>query len=63
VCKPGIPIQEELVKRLEIEELDIKVAAVCVYHTLWKRRCERLRAAAYAWPLSPLDFRLGSLHC
>src|SRR3989442_501679 len=26
------PLQQELVKRLGIEELDLKVAAVCVYH-------------------------------
>ncbi len=33
LCAKAIhPIQHELVKRLEIEDLDIKVAAVCVYH-------------------------------
>src|SRR6202171_6773421 len=32
-AKARHPIQDELVKRLAIEELDIKVAAVCVYHT------------------------------
>jgi deoxyribose-phosphate aldolase len=31
-AKARQPIQHELVKRLEIEELEIKVAAVCVYH-------------------------------
>jgi deoxyribose-phosphate aldolase len=32
-AKARHPIQDNLVKRLGIEELDIKVAAVCVYHT------------------------------
>ena len=32
-AKARHPIQDDLVKRLGIEELDIKVAAVCVYHT------------------------------
>lgn len=31
-AKARKPIQHELVKRLEIEELEIRVAAVCVYH-------------------------------
>src|ERR1700751_3174316 len=31
-AKARQPIQHELVKRLQIEELEIKVAAVCVYH-------------------------------
>lgn len=31
-AKARQPIQHELVKQLEIEELEIKVAAVCVYH-------------------------------
>jgi len=31
-AKARQPIQPELVKRLQIEELGIKVAAVCVYH-------------------------------
>ncbi|HJS97993.1 MAG TPA: deoxyribose-phosphate aldolase [Terriglobales bacterium] len=31
-AKAKQPIQPELAKRLEVEELDIKVAAVCVYH-------------------------------
>src|SRR5438132_42634 len=34
LCAKGRqPIQHELVKRLGIAELDIKVAAICVYHT------------------------------
>jgi deoxyribose-phosphate aldolase len=32
-AKARHPVQQDLVKRLGIEELDIKVAAVCVYHT------------------------------
>src|SRR4029077_17081255 len=31
-AKARQPLQQELVKRLDIEELGIKVAAVCVYH-------------------------------
>ena len=31
-AKARQPIERELVKRLEIEQLDIRVAAVCVYH-------------------------------
>src|SRR6266852_7109433 len=31
-AKARHPLQDDLVKRLSIEELDIKVAAVCVYH-------------------------------
>lgn len=31
-AKARQPIQHELVKRLGVEELDIKVAAVCIYH-------------------------------
>jgi deoxyribose-phosphate aldolase len=31
-AKARQPIQQELVHKLEIEELDVKVAAVCVYH-------------------------------
>ena len=31
-AKARQPIQHELVKRLQIEELEIKVAAVCIYH-------------------------------
>src|SRR2546428_4091065 len=32
-AKARQPIQHDLVQRLGIEELNIKVAAVCVYHT------------------------------
>jgi deoxyribose-phosphate aldolase len=32
-AKARQPIQQELVRRLGIESLDVKVAAVCVYHT------------------------------
>src|SRR5215468_1613033 len=31
-AKARQPLQPELVKRLQIEELEVKVAAVCVYH-------------------------------
>src|SRR5271154_554136 len=34
LCAKGrCPIQQEIVQKLGIEELDIKVAAICVYHT------------------------------
>src|SRR5881227_1681027 len=32
-AKARQPIQHELVKRLAVEELNLRVAAVCVYHT------------------------------
>src|SRR6204780_3641639 len=31
-AKARQPLQQDLVRKLEIEELDVKVAAVCVYH-------------------------------
>src|SRR5215469_9054111 len=31
-AKARLPIQHEIVKRLDIEKLDLRVAAVCVYH-------------------------------
>ena len=68
-AKARHPIQDDLVGRLGIEELNIKVAAVCVYTRLWKRQCARSKAAACAWPLlrlipaglSPLTERVAEI--
>ena len=45
-AKAKQPIQQELVKQLGIEELNIKVAAVCVYHGSLRRHDARSKAAA-----------------
>ena len=42
-AKARHPIQDDLVKRLGIAELDIKVAAVCVYHTFVETAVARAR--------------------
>ncbi len=61
-AKARHPIQEDLVKRLGIEELDIKVAAVCVYHTFVEtavRALEgsgvRVAAVSTGFPAGPLS--------
>ncbi len=68
--KPGIPLQDDLVKRLGIEELNIKVAAVCVYHTFVEtavRALEgsgvRVAAVSTGFPagLSPLNERVAEV--
>ena len=38
-AKARHPIQQDLVQKLGIEELGIKVGAVCVYHTLSRPHC------------------------
>jgi deoxyribose-phosphate aldolase len=69
-AKARQPIQQELVKQLGIEELKIKVAAVCVYHTFVEtavRALEgsRIKVAAVStgFPagLSPLDERVAEI--
>jgi deoxyribose-phosphate aldolase len=69
-AKARQPIQHELVKRLEIEELDIKVAAVCVYHRFVetaRRALEgsgvRVAAVSTGFPagLSPLEERVAEI--
>src|SRR5216683_2263404 len=69
-AKARRPIQDNLVKRLGIEELDIKVAAVCVYHTFVEtavRALEgsgvRVAAVSTGFPagLSPLTERVAEI--
>jgi deoxyribose-phosphate aldolase len=69
-AKAKQPLQHELVKRLGIEQLDIKVAAVCVYHRFVEtavRALEgsgvRVAAVSTGFPagLSPLEERIGEI--
>jgi len=69
-AKARQPIEQELVKRLEIEELDIKVAAVCVYHHFVetaRRALEgtaiRVAAVSTGFPagLSPFEERVAEI--
>jgi deoxyribose-phosphate aldolase len=69
-AKARHPIQDDLVKRLGIEELNIKVAAVCVYHTFVEtavRALEgsgvRVAAVSTGFPagLSPLAERVAEI--
>ncbi len=69
-AKARHPIQDDLVKRLGIEELNIKVAAVCVYHTFVEtavRALEgsgvRVAAVSTGFPagLSPLTERVAEI--
>src|ERR1700676_2181884 len=69
-AKARQPIQQELVEKLGIEELRIKVAAVCVYHTFVEtalRALEgsgiRVAAVSTGFPagLSPLDERVAEI--
>src|SRR3989454_2496163 len=70
-AKARQPIQHELVKRLQIEELEIKVAAVCVYHRFVEtalRALEgsgvRVAAVSAGFPagLSPFTERVAEIH-
>ncbi len=70
-AKARQPLQEDLVKRLGVEELNIKVAAVCVYHTFVEtavRALEgsgvRVAAVSTGFPagLSPLTERVAEIH-
>ena len=61
-AKARHPIQDDLVKRLGIAELDIKVAAVCVYHTFVEtavRALEgsgvRVAAVSTGFPCGPVS--------
>jgi deoxyribose-phosphate aldolase len=69
-AKARQPIQQELVKQLGIEELKIKVAAVCVYHTFVETAVRALEgsgikvaAVSTGFPagLSPLDERVAEI--
>ncbi len=70
-AKARQPIQHDLVQRLGIEELNIKVAAVCVYHTFVEtalRALEgsgvRVAAVSTGFPagLSPFTERVAEIH-
>src|SRR5258705_12009064 len=67
-AKARQPIQHELVKRLGIEELGVKVAAVCVYHRFVETAARALEgsgirgaavSAGFPGGLSPLEERVG----
>jgi deoxyribose-phosphate aldolase len=69
-AKARHPLQDDLVKRLGVEELDLKVAAVCVYHTFVEtavRALEgsgvRVAAVSTGFPagLSPLAERVAEI--
>ena len=71
LCAKGRrPIQQELVKLLGIEELNIKVAAICVYHSFVESALRALEgsgikvaAVSTGFPagLSPLDERVAEI--
>ena len=69
-AKARQPIQQELVKRLGIEELGIKVAAVCVYHRFVETALRgvegtgiRVAAVSAGFPagLNPLEERIAEV--
>jgi deoxyribose-phosphate aldolase len=69
-AKARQPIQQELVKQLGIESLNIKVGAVCVYHTFVETAVRALQgsgipvaAVSTGFPagLSPLDERVAEI--
>ena len=71
LCAKGRqPIQQEIVKHLGIESLNIKVAAICVYHTFVETALRALEgsgikvaAVSTGFPagLSPLDERVAEI--
>jgi deoxyribose-phosphate aldolase len=70
-AKAQRPIQSDLVRKLGIEELDVKVAAVCVYHTFIETALHalegsgvRVAAVSTGFPagLSPLAERVAEIH-
>ena len=71
LCAKGRhPLQQELVQKLGIEELDIKVAAICVYHTFVETALAALEgsgihvaAVSTGFPagLSPLAERVAEI--
>jgi len=69
-AKARQPIQHELVKRLDIEDLNLQVAAVCVYHRFVETARKalegsavRVAAVSTGFPagLSPLPERVGEI--
>src|SRR5580658_2403257 len=70
-AKARQPIQNDLVHKLGIEELDVKVAAVCVYHSFIETALHaldgsgvRVAAVSTGFPagLSPLAERVAEIH-
>ncbi len=70
-AKARQPLQHELVRQLKIEELEIKVAAVCVYHLFVETAVHALEgsgipvaAVSTGFPagLSPLAERVAEIH-
>ena len=70
-AKAQHPIREDVANRLGIEELDLKVAAVCVYHTFVETALRALEgsgvhvaAVSTGFPagLSPLTERVAEIH-
>ena len=55
-AKARHPIQDDLVKRLGIEELKLRLPRFACITPLSKPQCARLKAAACAWPRFPPDF-------
>jgi deoxyribose-phosphate aldolase len=69
-AKARQPVQQDLVRALEIEELDVKVAAVCVYHLFVETALHalegsgvRVAAVSTGFPagLSPLAERVAEI--
>src|SRR6201984_2081614 len=69
-AKAKHPLQESLVKRLGVEELEIKVAAVCVYHRFVETAARalegsgvRVAAVSTGFPagLSPVEERIAEI--
>ena len=71
LCAKGRnPVQQSILQRLQIEELDIKVAAICVYHAFVETAVRALEgsgihvaAVSTGFPagLSPLAERVGEI--
>jgi deoxyribose-phosphate aldolase len=69
-AKARRPLQQELARRLEIEELEVKVAAICVYHVFVETAARalegsgvRVAAVSTGFPagLSPLAERVAEI--
>ena len=69
-AKARRPLRDDLAASLGVEELDVRVAAVCVYHTLVPPAVEALKgsgipvaavSAGFPAGLSPLDQRLAEI--
>src|SRR6202451_4350942 len=58
-AKARQPIQQDLVHKLGIEELGVKVAAVCVYHTFIETALSALEGSGVHVPSVSTGFRAG----